>query len=65
METALKKTEKQNGRKSSNIEDQINVANTLLEGLSIYVEGNDGKKQLKENIKKLKDNINILNYSLV
>ncbi len=52
----VKKAE-QEGRKELNIEDQINIANTLLEGLNIYVEDN-GTEALKGDIEKLKENIN-------
>ena len=56
IEQESEKLAKQNGRKSYNIEDQINAANTLLDGLEIYTkEGND--KDLKKNIQLLKENI--------
>ena len=53
----MKKIQKE-GRKEPNIEDQINIANTLLEGLNVYVEEGNGIEALKGDIEKLKENIN-------
>ena len=58
IEKAGMKKAKKEGRKEPNIEDQINIANTLLEGLNVYVEKDNGIEALKEDIEKLKENIN-------
>ena len=54
IEESSKKLAEQNGRQSSNIEDQLSIANTLLAGLKIYVENND--KNLKKDVEKLENN---------
>ncbi|MDE0151007.1 MAG: SIR2 family protein [Bdellovibrionales bacterium] len=48
---------KRNGRELPNIEDQLNVANTLLAGLEIYAKEDGDKTDLEDNIKKLKTGI--------
>ena len=58
IELASKKIAEQNERESSNIEDQINIANTLLSGLEIYVKENDDMENLKKDIEKLRKDIN-------
>ena len=55
---AVIKIAEQNGRKKPNIEDQINVANALLEGLYICATENDNPENLRKNIEKLRDEIN-------
>ena len=55
IEKSSKKLAKQNERKSPNIEDQLNVVNTLLAGLKIYTENNNNK-ELKNKIKQLEKN---------
>ena len=58
IETASTQQAKQNGRKEPNIEDQINAANTLLEGLNIYIQSGNNKEELKKDAEKLRENIN-------
>ena len=58
IKQASKKIAEQNGRKKVNVEDQINVANSLLRGLQIYAEGNNTNKDLKDKIEKFEKNIN-------
>ena len=58
IKKSAEKFAKQNGRKFFNIEDQMNAANTLLDGLEVYIEENNGKEELKKDIKKLRENIN-------
>lgn len=48
---------KQNGREKPNIEDQMNVANTLLEGLNVYIQEEDNNKEELKDKLKLQKNI--------
>ena len=57
IKKAGEKKAEQEGRAKPNIEDQINVANALMEGLNIYVK-DDAVEKLKSDIEKLRENIN-------
>ncbi|MCZ0933172.1 MAG: SIR2 family protein [Oligoflexia bacterium] len=63
IEEASKKLAEQNGRKSPNIEDNLNVVNALLAGLKVYTENNN--TELKNKIKKLEDNKNTVLKSFI
>ena len=58
IEKAAVQQAEQNGREKPNIEDQINAANTLLEGLNIYIQSGNNKEELKKDAEKLRENIN-------
>ena len=58
IKKSSKKVAEKNNNKSANIEDQMNVANILLEGLNIYAQGGDSnKKELIDKLKQLQKNI--------
>ena len=63
IEEASKKLAEQNGRKSPNIEDNLNVVNALLAGLKVYTENKN--TELKNKIKKLEDNKNTVLKSFI
>ena len=65
IKKSVEEKAKQNRRENSNIEDQMNVANTLLEGLNIYAQEDDNnKKELKDKLKQLQKNVdeNLKNF---
>ena len=56
LEKATEELAKENGRKESNIEDQLNVAQNLLHGLKIYTQDqNKNNEKLKQEKVKLKE----------
>ena len=57
IETASVQQAKQNDRKDPNIEDQINAANTLLEGLNIYIQSGNDTEKLKKDVGDLRKKI--------
>jgi len=65
MDICVVRAAKKAGRGDGNIEDQIRVANDLLQGLEIYASIDiSGAKELKKKLEKLKEEVNsgLLNF---